>query len=103
MLIITSANTIVLAPASFVNMMPYSNIHEYVHCTVKKLLVLNPEPIVAKIRYGFEGLRHVHLGKERASQFTRRYRPSTVLCVREGGEGEGGTICERTLRQRLHS
>ena len=61
MLIITSANTIVLAPASFVNMMPYSNIHEYVHCTVKKLLVINLEPIVAKIRYGFEGLRHVHL------------------------------------------
>jgi hypothetical protein len=23
--------------------------------------VINLEPIVAKIRYGFEGLRHVHL------------------------------------------
>jgi hypothetical protein len=32
----------------------YSNIHEYVKSTVKKLLVVNLEPIVAKIRYGFE-------------------------------------------------
>ena len=57
----TSANTIVLAPALFVIMMLYSNIYEYVHCTVKKLLVMNLEPIVAKIRYGFEGLWHVYL------------------------------------------
>ncbi len=70
--------------------MPYSNIHEYVHCTVKKLLVINREPIVAKIRYGFEGLRHVHLGKERASQFTRSAGPALgCVCGREG-RGRGG-------------
>jgi hypothetical protein len=35
-------------------MIACSNIHEYVKSTVKKLLVVNLEPIVAKIRYGFE-------------------------------------------------
>jgi hypothetical protein len=41
--------SVVLQPHSF-----YSNIHEYVQLTVKKLLVVNLEPIAAKIRYGFE-------------------------------------------------
>ncbi len=41
--------SVALQPHSFC-----SNIHEYVQLTVKKLLVVNLEPIAAKIRYGFE-------------------------------------------------
>ena len=38
----------------FVGLTRLSNIHEYVALAVKKLLVVNLEPIVSKIRYGFE-------------------------------------------------
>ncbi len=35
----------------------WSNIHEYVAATIKKLIVINLEPVISKIRYGFEGKR----------------------------------------------